>query len=54
MMGGKNTDNEDGLALFKLTCKRSLEIMERWLTESEYLCGPKIKIADLSAACELI
>ena len=33
--------------------KRSLDLMERWLTENTYLCGSQITIADVSAACEL-
>ena len=45
---------EDELKFYALYQKRSLDIMERWLSQSTYLCGNEISIADLSAACELI
>lgn len=34
--------------------KRTLDLMERRLTETKYLCGDEMSIADLTAACELI
>ena len=45
---------EDELQFFQVYLKRSLDLMERWLTQTEYLCSNEISIADLSAACELI
>ena len=33
--------------------KRSLKMMETWLTANKYLCGPEISIADISAAHEV-
>ena len=33
--------------------KRSLNLMERWLSEREFLCGNQKTIADISAAHEI-
>ena len=44
---------EDELQFYQLYLKRSLDLMERWLTASPYLCGDQISIADISAVCEL-
>ena len=40
--------------MYSFYLQRSLDIIERWLTVNEYLCGNEISIADLSAACEMI
>lgn len=50
--GIKSTDDE--LKFYAVWMKRTLDLMERRLTESKYLCGDEISIADLSAVCELI
>ena len=34
--------------------KKSLDAIERWLSQNTYLAGDKITIADVSCACELI
>lgn len=46
--------SEAEIEIYAVTLKRSLDLMERWLNQSEYLCGSQISIADISAACELI
>ena len=46
--------NPEELKFYALYQKRSLDLMERWLSENTYLCGNEISIADLSASCELI
>mmetsp|Transcript_86954 Transcript_86954/g.119806 ORF Transcript_86954/g.119806 Transcript_86954/m.119806 type:complete len:158 (-) Transcript_86954:131-604(-) len=39
---------------FHLTyLRRSLTMMERWLTETQFLCGDKPTLADISAVCEI-
>ena len=53
MIYGTKPDPEE-LKFYALYQKRSLDLMERWLSEHTYLCGNEISIADLSAACELI
>ena len=54
MVHGWTPSSEDELAFYKVYLKRSLDLMERWLNENNYLCGNEITIADISAACELI
>ena len=45
---------EDELKFYAMYQKRTLDLIERWLSQNAYLCGNEISIADLSAACELI
>jgi len=45
--------SKETLDYYKGYLKRSLVIMERWLSKSEYLCGGEPSIADISAVCEL-
>lgn len=47
------TFSEEELAFHETYLKRSLNLMERWLTKSKYLCGNQMTIADISAAHEL-
>ena len=42
-----------GSVFHELYLKRSLNMMERWLSKTKYLCGDQMTIADISAACEL-
>lgn len=37
----------------KRVLDKSLRLMESWLSESRYLCGDKLTIADISAVCEI-
>ncbi len=45
--------SEEELKFYEVYLKRSLNLMERWLGETEYLCGNEKTIADISAAHEL-
>ena len=38
---------------FKQTLKRSLSIMELWLSKTKFIASEEISIADISAICEL-
>ena len=38
---------------YRIILHRSLIVMDGWLSRTNYLCGPQISIADLSAAHEL-
>ena len=44
---------KEELDFFETYLKRSLNLMERWLGEHEFLCGNQKTIADISAAHEL-
>ena len=46
--------NEHEIKYYAVQMRRSLDLMERWLTDSPYLCGNEITIADLAGACEVI
>ena len=49
---GKTFSDEE-LAFYEVYLKRSLNLMERWLGKTKYLCGNEKTIADISAAHEL-
>ena len=52
MKGGLEVESEEETH-FKEMLKRSLFIMDKWLSWSNYLTGDEISIADISAICEL-
>ena len=52
MLTGK-VATEAELDFYRVYLRRSLVMMDGWLSQSKYLCGPQISIADLSAAHEL-
>ena len=45
--------SEEELAFYEMILKRSLNLMERWLGQTKYLCGNEKTIADISAAHEV-
>ena len=47
------TYTEEELNFHETYLKRSLNLMERWLSQSQYLCGNEKTIADISASHEL-
>ena len=47
------TFTQEELNFYEVYLKRSLNLMERWLGETEYLCGNLKTIADIAAAHEL-
>ena len=47
------TYSEEDFKFQEVYLRRSLVMMERWLTANKYLCGPEPSIADLSACTEL-
>jgi glutathione S-transferase len=46
--------SEEVLKQHKTMLLKSLKMYEKWLEHNDYICGEKITIADLSAACELV